>query len=431
MIHCIRIFLTRIRAYSKLIVLLWLTAGVNSAFAQSQAVDPAIKIILSYMLADEGLQKVDIQAGANHTCALLMNTQVTCWGANEHGQLGNATVSPSSIPVYVRDITNAVSITTGSHHSCALLSNGSIKCWGNNQAGTLGDGSRTHSAIPVNVTGISNATAIDASGSRTCALLSTGEVNCWGVNSYGQLGNGGSNRIETTPVTVTGINNATAIAAGERTTCASLVTGEVKCWGINDFGQLGNGSLPSHVTTPVTVTGINNATAVAAGYDHVCALLSTGRVKCWGYNDQGQIGNDHVMFARELDPYPLLGETYIYSKIPVTVNTITNATSITAGNYYSCARLVNGKVRCWGANENGQLGNGTEADEIDPGSVFSISPVIPVQVSGIINATTISAGSRHTCARLYLGEAMCWGSNFYGELGNATTINSSIPVPVL
>ena len=325
--------------------------------AKAQSPDPALKTILSYMLADEGLQKVQIKAGRSHSCTLLMNSHVTCWGENTYGQLGNASVSPSSIPVYVRGITNATSIATGALHSCALISDGTIECWGNNQTGNLGNGSTAHSAIPVSVTGINNAIAIDAADGSSCALLSSGEINCWGSNGFGELGNGtrGLRTFETSPVTVSGINTATAIAVAGRTTCASLAGGEVKCWGMNDFGQLGNGSSQTlYETTPVTVSGINNATAVAAGFAHACALLSTGQVKCWGYNDNGQIGNDHVMFAREWEVYfPEDLGTYIYSNLPVTVNTITNATAITVGSHYSCARLVDGKIKCWGANEFG------------------------------------------------------------------------------
>jgi alpha-tubulin suppressor-like RCC1 family protein len=252
------------------------------------------------------------------------------------------------------------------------------------------------------------ATAISGSGLHTCVLLSGGTVWCWGSNSYGQLGNG-TTADSRTPVQVSGITNATAVSAGGNHTCALLSGGTIKCWGANNVGQLGNGEtepegegIPS--PTPVSVSGISTATAVSVGDAHTCALLSDHTVKCWGYNHYQQLGN---------------GAYYDWSSTPVQVGGITNATAISAGFAHTCALLSGGAVECWGANDTGQLGNGST----------TASPT-PVQVGGITNATAISAGKVHTCALLSGGTVKCWGQNFDGELGNGTTTDSPIPVQV-
>ena len=335
---------------------------------------------------------------------------------------------------------NATAIAAGGAHTCALLPSGEVECWGWNESGQLGDGTasgpetcpRACSATPVPVSGISTATAIAAGREHTCALLSSGEVECWGENEYGQLGDGtstgpqicGDRELElacsTTPVPVSGVTDATAIAAGANHTCALRSSGEVECWGEAEFGQLGDGTWTGPETcrytesefacstTPVSVSDIRDATAISAGTYHTCALLSSREVECWGENDGGSLGDG----------------TEIERASPVPVSGITDATVVAAGGDHTCSVLSRGEVNCWGRNQVGQLGNGasTGPETCSPGSLTYLPAcsTTPVPVSRITDATVIAAGVYHTCSVLSRGGVECWGWNGYGQLGDGT-----------
>jgi len=245
---------------------------------------------------------IAVAAGYKHSCALLQSGTVRCCGDNSYGELGdgNAVLSPnrggastshSSIPVTVVGITTAVAITASDgYHSCAVLQSGSVRCWGDNVSGQLGDGTRTTAKTPVAVAGITTAVAVSSGDFHTCAVLSDRSLRCWGLNYSGQLGDG-TGWDSDTPVQVSGISTAVAVSAGVIHTCAVLQNGTARCWGYNSSGQIGDGTTTDRFT-PAIVSGITNATgAVAAGNNDSCVLLQGGLVKCWGMNTYGELGN--------------------------------------------------------------------------------------------------------------------------------------------
>jgi alpha-tubulin suppressor-like RCC1 family protein len=238
---------------------------------------------------------VSVAAGYTHACALLADGTMRCWGGNADGQLGDPFTQPtgSSVPVTVSGISGAGAITTGAFHTCAVLADRSVRCWGANGNGQLGDGTLTSSSSPVTVRGISGAAAVSGGGSHTCALLVDGTVQCWGNNYDGQVGDGTAipSSSSSPPARVVGITNAVAVSAGWAHTCALLRDGTVQCWGQNGFGQLGDGTTRSS-STPVPVAGIAYGSAVTSGWwHHSCALVGYGTARCWGANDWGQFGN--------------------------------------------------------------------------------------------------------------------------------------------
>ncbi|MGE0357588.1 MAG: FG-GAP-like repeat-containing protein [Burkholderiales bacterium] len=345
-----------------------------------------------------------IASGGAHTCAVFPGGAAKCWGNNDHGQLGTGSTQDSPLPAAVAGLASGVAaLESGHQYSCALTTGGGIKCWGRNAEGQLGDNSTTQRNSPVDVAGIaSGATALAAGNGHSCAVQG-GAALCWGGNANGQLGND-STAPSPVPVPVTGLaSGVTAVVAGTAHACA-LVSGGVKCWGQNTFGQLGDNTMAQSLV-PVDVTGLaSGVTAIVAGAHHNCALTASGGAKCWGYNVNGQLGNN--------------GTTT--SPVPVDVSGLASGvTTITAGDVHTCALVAGGVVKCWGSNTYGQGGHS------------AISWLVPQDVERLANgALAISAGGQHTCA-LTPGGAKCWGYAISGAVGDETNFSRGFPAPIL
>jgi alpha-tubulin suppressor-like RCC1 family protein len=286
---------------------------------------------------------VAISAGAEHTCALLASADVVCWGYNDFARVGNVPVTNVTQPLKVEGLEGATSIDAGETHTCAVVTDGAVKCWGYNGNGQLGNGSVVHTqAYPTPVVGLDSAVAVTAGPSSTCAVLVGGGAACWGDNSGGQLGTGYVGGWNMLPAPVAGLAGVASLTAGRGHTCALVAGGVVKCWGGNEFGQLGNGLTDGQSkATPAAVLGISNAVAVTAGTSS-CALLATGSGRCWGWNGHGQLGNGTT--------------TSNAVPVPVAVTSLSGATDISNSHMHTCAVVANGAVSCWGWNGDGRLG---------------------------------------------------------------------------
>ncbi|MDQ6779106.1 MAG: hypothetical protein M3071_23430 [Actinomycetota bacterium] len=384
-----------------------------------------------------------LDAGAFHTCALLDGGQVRCWGDNAEGELGYGNTNtigdkqtPASAgPVDFGPGRTTKAISAGDYHTCALLDDGSVRCWGYGGNGRLGYGNTNNvgdglpgdpsvaTAGPVDFGAGHTATAISAGGAHTCAILDDGSVRCWGYGATGQLGYGSTSNVgdgppdptvaSAGPVDLGPGRTAKAITAGAAHTCAILDNGSVLCWGFGGYGRLGYGDTANvgDQQTPASVAPVKlgagrTAVAISAGAAHTCAILDNGQVICWGSGNNGQLGYGN--------PYNVGAANTPDAAGPVDLGTGRKAVEITAGQIHTCALLDDGTVRCWGFGNNGRLGYGNTnsvGDSQAPGSFG------PVDLGAGRTATAISAGQSHTCARLDNRSVRCWGAGAGGRLG--------------
>lgn len=349
-----------------------------------------------------------VALGWIHTCALTDAGGVMCWGHNKNNELGDGTNVDRWSPVGVSGLGGgARALTRGARHGCVLSTGDGVRCWGYNYYGQLGDGTNANRSAAVDVSGLDGGvSAVSAGAFHTCALTSDGGVECWGDNSRGQLGDGTTHE-RWSPAGVSGLaNGVIAVAGGDSHSCAVLRGGGVKCWGDNQYGQLGDGTTHRRLT-PVDVQGLSGgATALALGHRQSCALLTDGAVECWGGNEFGQVGDGTT--RRRLAAVGVSGLA-------------AGVIAIAAGDSHTCALLRVGSMKCWGYNDWGQLGDGTPLNRLRP-----------VLVSGMVSGVTaIAAGAFHTCARTRTGNAKCWGYNANGQLGDGTPEQRSRPVYAL
>ncbi len=301
---------------------------------------------------------VAVATGWDHTCVLTTSREVTCLGHNTDGQLGAPARMPNqwTLGPVIAHLTSVRAVTAGYEHSCALLQSHRVMCWGDNGFGQLGDGTYASSARPRFVLAprgggpLRGVVAIAAGFEHTCALLADHQVWCWGLNSSGQLGQRLALARTSRPVHVRGITTGTSIAAGYAQTCAVLASGLVECWGSNRLRELGLPRRIANTPTPHVVPGVYHATQAAAGFDHTCALIVNGKVRCWGGDSIGQLGNQRT--GTEFTPADVVG--------------LPPASSITAGFWFTCANLRGGLVRCWGLGSQGQLGVGSRQSSSYP-----------------------------------------------------------------
>ncbi len=328
--------------------------------------------------------------------------KIWTWGNNYSGQLGDGTTTHRATADDL-SLQGGTQISSGEFHTLALTADGTVSAWGSNDYGQVGDGTTTSRSAPIAVNALTDVISVKAGHYHSLALKSDGTVWSWGSNNSGQLGDGTTTH-RSSPVQVAGLSNIVMIAAGGFHSFALKADGTLWAWGSNTAGQLGDGSTIDRVT-PVQVAGISNILAVDASIAHSMALKKDGTVWTWGANGSGQLGN---------------GTTSSRST-PVQVAGLAQVTAIAAGGYHSVALKSDGTVRAWGANDKGQLGDGT-----------AVNRLTPVHTSSLTDVKTIGAGMYHSLAATFgAGDVWAWGDNSYGQLGDGTTTNRSLPVQAI
>ena len=375
------------------------SAGVNftlQAAYKSQIGQQAYTLVVN----GAKLQVLSISSGGNHTCAVTLAGGVKCWGEDTYGQLGNdAALVNQPTPVDVLGLTSGVtSIAAGISHTCAITAVGGIKCWGLDTSGQLGnDATLVNQPTPVDVLGLtSGATQVDAGGKHTCAVTLSGGAKCWGADSEGQLGDDVASVAKPTPTDVLGLTSGvSSISTGTNHSCVVTTGSGAVCWGYAMFGQIGASTAGLTKPTPESVVGLETGVAsISAGEVHTCAVTTSGGAKCWGHDGQGAIGND-AAFVTKATPVDVLGLTSGVASISAGGHTCAVTTSgmakcwgydaqgqvgndtalvnqptpadvlgltsgvalISTGFMHACAVTTAGDVKCWGSDAKGQLGN--------------------------------------------------------------------------
>jgi alpha-tubulin suppressor-like RCC1 family protein len=346
-----------------------------------------------------------LAAGTGNACVARSTGVTSCWGGDVYGELGFGLEQESSpSPVDVLGLMSPIGLSIGTQFSCAVSSAGGAACWGAGYSGQLGNGMSNNVDSPYFISAPVDANVIDVSASYThaCAAKSDGSLYCWGDNGSAQLGDG-TMTSSSLPVQVTRLPGVLEVSAGSEATCARTAT-QVMCWGDNSFGQLGGSQATSTDLVQVPIDATHTRQLAAAGA-FSCARLDT-EIRCWGYNADGQLGNGTTSG----------GSTPVQVRIAATALV---ASDIAAHDWHACAvRASDGAVLCWGLNNYGQLGNGTFTSNSTP-QVVSGLPAAAVQVA---------VGDAYSCARLTDGSIWCWGVNDRGQLGLGTNIYPLDPV---
>jgi alpha-tubulin suppressor-like RCC1 family protein len=341
-----------------------------------------------------------IGAGDRHTCTSWTDNRVFCWGEGEADQTGpeaGSSARPSPMLVYDSNMVplRAASVVAAGMHSCALLTDATVRCWGSNGSGRLGGGDNPQHAFPVQVTGLGAVASLAAGEEHTCAALTDGTARCWGDDSHGQLGANVVPSGGPTPLVVSGLSGVVSLTAGKYHTCAALTDGSARCWGANHFGEVGDGTTESRAT-PTTVAGLTDVTAIAAGHFHACAV-SAGTVRCWG-NVFGPtpVTVPGIADARTIAAGPRhtcvglvdgtarcwgenafgqLGDgAFVSRPTPAPVTGLAGVETIAVGEHHTCAAGYLTPPHCWGRNHFGELGIGSFAPTATP----TPAPVAPL-----------------------------------------------------
>lgn len=365
---------------------------------------------------------IHVAAGDTHTCAIMDDATVACWGDNYNHQFGDGTTDSSLRPTVIVALRGSTQIAAGGTNTC-VWRGGRMHCSGTGeyyppkndrsiQTGVL--------TIPAGYDGVSSVSL--ASGHR-CMRTTDGTAQCFGENRDGQLGPG-VGVLVVHPRVIDGIAGVAEVASSYSHSCARTDAGDVWCWGANRSGELGDGTMSSH-PAPVRVTGLGGrASQIATGGDKSCAVMVDGTVRCWGMDRA--VGRGDCMGRAQLTPSDMPG--------------LGGVVQIVLGWSHACVRLSDGTVRCWGSDQDGRLGVGGKTENAqqctyscmfgctkhDTSEKYLFHPA-PVTVDGLADIVELTAGHRHTCARSGDGRVWCWGENGAGQIGDGTTVDRNVP----
>lgn len=346
-----------------------------------------------------------LSAGTSHTCAINSSNNLKCWGRNQHGQLGDGTMTDKTVSTFIDSSVQYSQVSAGDAHTCAITTTGILKCWGKNSSGQLGDSTTTDRLTPIVIDAGTNYSQISVSGNVTCGITTANLLKCWGYNGFGAVGDG-TIVDKDLPVTIDVVTYS-IVAVGAMHTCGITTAGLLKCWGLNDSGQLGdtttaNKVLPTAIDVATTYTKI--AVSSFTLY-HSCGITTAGVLKCWGNNTYGQLG---------------IGVIGTALAAPQIVSAGTTFSDISVGYVHSCAvKSTTTELFCWGYNFFSQLGDYTSTNRSSP-----------VQGDTGYYYSKVVASNNYTCGLTADGHLRCWGQNDFGQLGDGSIVDRYVPIGI-
>ena len=352
---------------------------------------------------------VDIAAGQYHACALTTTGAAQCWGYDYNGDLGYGKFrDTSNVPRAVSGGLAFASVGAGFEFSCGLGSQGAAYCWGMDDASRLGDSSMSDRAVPGPVLGGLTFASLSVGAGTSCGLTAAGAAYCWGTNEMLEAGSPANVAYVPAPSAAGGGMTFTTISTGYEVTCGLTSAGAAWCWGGNEYGELGVDSTTPFSSTPVAVSGGLTFRSITAGVARACGVTPAGKVYCWGL----RMGGDY-----QADAYA-----------PVLVPSTQVFASVSPGlGVHSCALTTAGAAYCWGPNDRGELGTTTAYG----GCAISPCSSVPVPVAGGLTFSRIvTGGNGFTCGLTTGHEAYCWGANDLGELGDGSFVDAAVPTRV-
>jgi len=357
--------------------------------------------------ATHALAFYQVSGGDRHTCGVTTDNRAYCWGFAAFGQLGDGTTTQRLTPVAVAGTLRFRHVSAGGLHTCGVTTDYQAYCWGLGGDGSLGDGTGTNRSSPVRVAGGRRFRLVEAGDAHTCGVSYPDNLAyCWGVNDRGALGDGTITR-RLAPVAVSGGLRFRQVAAGLTHTCGVTTTDRAFCWGSDSVGQVGDSTTAAYRLTPTRVATTRRFRQVDAGAGFSCGVTTSDKAFCWGSGRSGQIG-DGKTFLR-LWPRAVAGGL--------------SFSRVTTGYSHTCGEATDNRVFCWGLNSTGELGDGTTTQRLKP-----------VLVGGGRRFSQVSAGGTefgsHTCGRTPAAVAYCWGWNGFAQLGDGTKSNRLRPVRV-
>lgn len=364
-------------------------------------------IIFSLLIITSSLKAIaqcwqSISAGDSHSFGIKQDGTLWGWGWGGNGELGNGANIATNAAIAISSGTQWQSVSTGDKHTIAIKQDGTLWTWGSNEYGQLGDSTVIDKNTPVQV-GNSHWLQVSAGYAHNIAIRQDGTLWAWGWNADAQLGDGSLAIYKTTPVQISADTNWKSISAGTAFNLAIRQDGTLWAWGRNSEGQLGDGTL-NYKNVPVQIGIATDWKIIAAGGAHSMAIREDSTLWCWGWNDNGQLGDG----------------TMIVKTIPVKIGTDTNWRSISAGGAHSIATKQDGTLWVWGDNTDGQLGDGTQP----------VPKIVPAQLDIATDWQSVSAGSYYSLALKQNGNLWVWGANNTGQLGDGTIVTNNVAIYV-